>query len=144
MTPAPIFTYPVRILENHLDAYGHVNHVSYFSLYELARWEVITSGGRGLEFVRDTGVGPIVLDVQVKFRKELKLRQDVIIKTQVETWRGVAGTLRQWMESTDGILHSEAKFTMGMFDLKGRRLVKADREWCRALGIPDEWNADRV
>ena len=137
MTEAPIYSYPIRILEHHLDAYGHVNNVAYIGFFEQARWELIHAAGCGLEYVRQKGTGPVVLEIQTKFKKEIKLRQNIIIKSQMESWRGKIGVLKQWMEDDAGIQYCEARFTMGMFDLRERKLIAADAVWSKALGIPE-------
>ncbi len=128
----------IIILEHHLDSFGHVNNSAYISLYEQARWELITSAGCGLEFVRSSGAGPIVLELQTRFIKELRLRQKIVIKTKVKFWRGKMGVIRQWMEGEDGTIYSEGQFTMGLFDLNARKLIDADAVWSRALGIKTE------
>ncbi len=138
MADASVHKCEIIILEHHLDAYGHVNNVAYIGFFEQARWDLISSAGCGLEYVKSTGVGPVVLEIQTKFRKELKLRQRVTIKSQMVSWRSKIGTLRQWMEDDAGVLYCEALFTMGMFDLKQRRLVTADATWARALGLPSQ------
>ena len=45
------------------------------------------------------------------------------------------GVIRQWMEGEDGSVYSEGQFTMGLFDLKARKLIDADGIWTRALGV---------
>ena len=135
---AAIHEYQIKILEQHLDAYGHVNHVAYISFFEQARWELISRAGCGLDFVKRTGVGPVVLELQTKFRKELKLRQSITIKSQMVYWRSKIGTLRQWVVDDQGAECCEAFVTLGMFDLNARRLVLADALWKNALGIQAE------
>jgi len=133
---APEHIYPIRILEHHLDAYGHVNNVAYIGFFEQARWEVITSRGCGLEFVRDSSRGPVVLEIQCKFRRELRLRQDVMIKSRMDFWRGKVGVMNQSIEDSKGTVYCEAKISLGLFDLKSRKLVVPDELWGKALGLP--------
>lgn len=131
----PVFTYPVKILEHHIDAYGHVNNVAYIALFEEARWDMITSKGCGLDYVRSSAIGPVVLEIQCKFRRELRLRQDVFIRSVMQSWRGKIGVMRQTIEDRDGTLFCEALITMGFLDLQARRLVTPTIDWSRALGI---------
>jgi len=133
MNRQAIESYPIKILEHHLDAYGHVNNVAYIGFLEQARWEFITSRGCGLEYVRSSNVGPVVLEIQTKFKKELRLRQEVLIKSQIESWRGKVGVMRQWFECKAGIVYCEARVTLGLFDLKRRKLVVPDDHWSKAL-----------
>lgn len=131
----PVFTYPVKILEHHIDAYGHVNNVAYIALFEEARWDMITSKGCGLDYVRSSSIGPVVLEIQCKFRRELRLRQDVFIRSSMQSWRGKIGVMRQTIEDRDGTLFCEALITMGFFNLSTRRLVPPGSDWSQALGI---------
>jgi acyl-CoA thioester hydrolase len=126
----------VTILEQHLDAYGHVNNVAYISLFEQARWDLITAGGYGLEQIKSSGVGPIVLEIQTKFRKELRLRQNIVIRSKTLFWKGKIGVLEQVMLDHAGVVYCEAKFTLGIFDLNARKLVSISDEWAQILNCP--------
>jgi len=39
------------------------------------------------------------------------------------------------MVKADGKIASEAKFTVGFFDLKERKLIEANSDWLKAVGI---------
>jgi acyl-CoA thioester hydrolase len=95
---------------------------------------VITSAGFGLERILAEGVGPVVLDLSVRFRRELKCRQAVTVKSQVKESRGRIWVLRQWIEDPSGEVYSEASFTMGLMDLKQRKLVGLAPGWAEAVG----------
>ncbi|MCB0386228.1 MAG: acyl-CoA thioesterase, partial [Bdellovibrionales bacterium] len=75
------FSYPLTVREAHLDTFGHVNNATYLALFEEARWELVTQRDYGLDQVRNRQQGPIILDVHVEFRKEMKLREQVLITT---------------------------------------------------------------
>lgn len=128
------FTYPVKILEHHLDAYGHVNNVAYIGFFEQARWDMVTSQGCGLDYVKSSAVGPVVLELNCKFRRELRLRQDVVIHSVVESWRGKIGIMSQIIRDASDQICCEAKVTFGLFDLHSRKLVEPNDRWQRALG----------
>lgn len=132
---AKIHEYVITVLEQHLDAYGHVNHVDYITFFEQARWDLVNAGGCGLDYVKSTGVGPVVLEIRTKFRKELRLRQSVKIRSQMIQWRSKMGVIRQWIIDENEIVYCEAEITLGMFDLQRRKLVSADPNWSKALGV---------
>ena len=71
---AEIFTYPIIIKETYLDVYGHVNNATYLTLLEEARWEFITKNGYGLKKILEIGYGPVVLEVMMRYLKELRLK----------------------------------------------------------------------
>ena len=59
------FEYQTQIIESHLDSFEHVNNAVYLELYEEARWDFITTGGFGLSRIKEEGIGPVILDLQV-------------------------------------------------------------------------------
>ena len=130
-----IYSYPIKILEHHLDAYGHVNNVAYIGFFEQARWDMITLQGCGLDYVKSSSTGPVVLEIQCKFRRELKLRQDVVIKSFLDSWRGKVGVMKQAIQDDRGQIYCEAEIKFGVFDLNLRKLVTPSNQWCLALGI---------
>lgn len=130
----PIFEYPILIREAHLDTFGHVNNATYLQIYEEARWEIITRNGYGMPKIRETGQGPTILEIHLKFQKELRLRQKVTIKTRLESYPGKVGVLKQWIENEAGETCSEAEFKFGLFDVRERKLVAPTPAWLQALG----------
>lgn len=131
-----IFEYPVLIKEFHLDSFGHMTNTAYVELYEEARWDFITKNGFGLETIKTSQVGPVILDLQLKFKRELKNRESIIIKSQtIEVLNSKMLILDQKMIRTDGKIASEALFTVGFLDLQLRKLVDTRPEWLRAVGV---------
>lgn len=129
------FSYQVLIREAHLDTFGHVNNAVYLTLYEEARWDLITNRGFGLKEVQQRKQGPIILDVNLKFMKELKLREKITITTEMVDYQGKIGHLKQQMIKENGEVASEAIFTFGFFDLAARKLISPTPEWNFAIGI---------
>lgn len=131
-----IFEYPVEILEHHLDSFGHVNNAAYVKLYEEARWDFITKNGYGLKKILELQQGPVILDLKVKFKRELKNRDSIIIYSQVhEILNSRMIILEQTMKKPDGKISSEALFTIGFFDMKERKLMDASPDWLKAVGV---------
>jgi acyl-CoA thioester hydrolase len=127
--------YPLLVLEGHLDTFGHVNNATYLQLFEEARWDLITKGGYGLEVVRETGQGPVVLEVQVKFRRELKNREQAVIESQLISYKKTVAKLRQVIRKGDGTVASEAIFVIALWDTKARKLLVPTDRWLAAIGI---------
>jgi acyl-CoA thioester hydrolase len=134
---AAVLEYQVLIREFHLDTFGHVNNAAYLALLEEARWDVVTRRGYGLAEVQRRQQGPVILEVQLKFLKELRLRETIKITTQVDDYHGKIGKFTQKMVKADGTVAAEAVFTFGLFDLKARRLVEPTPEWLRAIGVSE-------
>lgn len=131
-----VHEHEVLIIERHLDTFGHVNNATYLDLFEAARWEWITSNGFGLERIRELQQGPTVLEVTLKFRREIKNRQRIVIRTSLQSYRGKVCAVLQEMRDEEGELCCEGHFLCGLFDLKARRLIAPTPEWLTALGAP--------
>jgi YbgC/YbaW family acyl-CoA thioester hydrolase len=129
--------YEVTIREAHLDTFGHVNNAVYLSLFEEARWEIISARGYGLKEVLKYKVGPTILEVNLKFRREIKNREKIKIRTSVISGGGKISTLRQLMINEKGEEACVAEFVVGLFDLTQRKLISPTPEWKSALGLPD-------
>jgi YbgC/YbaW family acyl-CoA thioester hydrolase len=129
------FTYEVLIREAHLDTFGHVNNATYFQLFEEARWEFITARGYGLREVQARKQGPIVLDAQIKFLQELKLREIIRIESECLAYEKKTGKIQQKMVKPDGTVACEVSFTFAFFDLAARRIIPPTPEWLRACGL---------
>lgn len=130
-----IHRYTLTILEHHLDTFGHVNNATYLQILEEARWDFITSRGFGLKEVMEMQKGPIVLEINMKFLKEIKLRQNIIVESQTISTSRMSAELRQTILSQDHVKMFEAKIIFGFFDLKLRKLISPTEQWLKAIGV---------
>jgi thioesterase-3 len=126
------------IRESHLDTFGHVNNARYLDLFEEARWDIIEARGFGMKQIRDRKLGPVILDVSLKFAKELRLREQIVIRSESEPYDGgKVMTMVQTMLNQKGEICCVGRFTFGLFDLEKRKLVTPTEEWCYAVGLRD-------
>ncbi|KYG65996.1 thioesterase [Bdellovibrio bacteriovorus] len=132
---AALSQYKITIKEHHVDSYGHVNNATYLALYEEARWEIITPRGFGFKEIHQRKQGPVILEVNLKFLKEIRLREDITIQTKIVEYKGKIGRMLQQMIKDDGSVASEALFTFGLFDIKERKLIEPTPEWKKALDL---------
>src|SRR5580704_12201177 len=107
---AKVFSYPLIIQETDLDTFGHVNNATYLTLFEEARWELITKNGYGLKKIQETGLGPTILEIKLTFLKELRGRDEIIIETQMYSYEKKIGKLAQKMLRGDEVCCA-AEFT---------------------------------
>ncbi len=136
ITDAKVSEYPITIRETHLDLFGHVNNAVYLELFEEARWEIVEAGGYGLKKVQETGVGPTILDIHLQFKREIRNRDKITIRTWMTHRTPKLMTLRQVMVNAKGEDACIADFLMGLFDTRARKLVAPTPEWLRAVGLP--------
>lgn len=126
--------YQILIRESHLDTFGHVNNATYLSLMEEARWDIITKNGFGLKEIQQKGQGPVILEINLVFKKELRLRETVFIETALVAAEGKIQTMRQRILNDKNQECTVAEFKFGLFDTKQRKLIDPTPEWLRALG----------
>jgi acyl-CoA thioester hydrolase len=130
--------YDLLIQEQHLDTFGHVNNATYLQLLEQARWDLVTRNGYGLDEVHRLKIGPTILEIRLRFKRELRNRQRVTVRSWVESYTGKVGKLVQHIVDEAGDLCCEAVFTVGLFDLTARKLIPPTPEWLAALGLRRE------
>ncbi len=135
----PVYEYEITILEHHLDTFGHVNNAVYLEMYEEARWDFITKNNLGLNEILATKVGPVLLDLQLTFKAELKLREKIKIVSQAkpEMRNKYVMQLEQKMIKEDGKIASFITISVGMMDLNARKLIAPSAEWSKALGLQE-------
>jgi acyl-CoA thioester hydrolase len=128
----------ILISEAHLDSFGHLNHARYLELLEQARWDLITERGFGIDVIRRTKTGPIILEVTIKYLRELGPRESVVIRSELLSYEGKVGSFRQQMVKADGAPACEATFTFGLFDMERRKLIEPTPAWQYAIGLVDQ------
>ena len=138
MDPAPAYDHEFHatIQDAHVDMFGHVNNAAYLVLFEQARWDWITGNGFGLKEVQERGIGPTILEVRVRFQREVMRGERVVIRSRTTEYKGKIGRLEQVMEREDGSPACSAEFVFALFDLKARKLIRPTAEWLKAVGRP--------
>ena len=138
-TGAKRFETEFLIRESLIDTFGHMNNARYLELFEEARWDIINGRGFSIAEIQKNGFGPVVLEVNLRFSKEVKLRQKIKIVSVVDTSlsTGKTMTMVQNMVNEKGEVCCTGRFLFGFFDLKARKLVSPSPEWSRAIGVLD-------
>ncbi len=131
-----IHEYEVLIKESNLDTFGHVNNAVYLELFEEARWDLITKNGYGLKEVIERKVGPIVLEINIRFMKEIGLREKIKIMTTLLDHTGKIGTIQQKMVNEKGEDCCLITLKVGLFDVSARKLINPTPEWKKAIDCP--------
>ncbi|MEW6056400.1 MAG: acyl-CoA thioesterase [Bdellovibrionota bacterium] len=129
-----VHAYRLTVLEGHLDTFGHVNNAVYLSLLEEARWDLITTNGYGLDQIKQSGKGPVILEINIKFLRELKLREEIVIETRLQSYEKRIGVMIQEIKNDMGAVCTYAELKFGLFDTVARRLISPTQQWLRAIG----------
>ena len=127
------FRYELTVRESFLDTFGHVNNSKYLQIFEDARWDYISANGYTLEYVKESQKAPIILEIHLKFIKEIHLREKIKVEIKLLDYTNKIGLLEQKIYNENGELACEGKFTFGLFDLKERKLILPTPEWQNAI-----------
>lgn len=136
LAPTAVFESELLIRESHMDTFGHMNNAKYLEIFEEARWDIISGRGFSIGEIQKNGFGPVVLEVNLRFSKEVRLRQKIKIVSAVDhaLSTGKTMTMVQNMVNEKGEVCCTGRFVFGFFDLKARKLVPPSPEWLRAIG----------
>jgi thioesterase-3 len=127
--------YDLLIREHHLDTFGHVNNARYLEILEEARWDLVTGNGYGLAEVVRRRAGPTILEINLRFQRELRNRQRIKIRSWLESYPAKVGRMVQQIWDEEGNQCCEALFVFGLFDLAARKLIPPTPEWIQAMGL---------
>ena len=130
-----MFFYEFTVDPDLLDDYGHVNNARYLDLYEEARWDILNKSGYGQEMVKKSRKGPVILEVNVRFKSELLPGQKIRIETSSRRKNDRIFYFDQVMINEEGKEASKAVFTYALFDLANRKMIKPDESWLKAFGF---------
>ncbi|MCM2415672.1 MULTISPECIES: acyl-CoA thioesterase [unclassified Streptomyces] len=121
------FSVDVTVRGYELDTQGHLNQAVYLQYAEHARWELLRAAGLPQEKLLADGVGPVALEVTVKFRKELRGGERVRVSCRFDYGEGKTFTTEQQILKEDGTVAAEVTGLAGILDLTTRRLVADPR-----------------
>lgn len=127
------FYHSTIIQTHHCDHYGHMNNASYMQLYEEARWAMLKAKNWDQGRIEIEGYGPIVLEAQIWYRRELKVKEEIRIRVETLDSTRKVFEIHQNMTTNEGMVASEARFKLGLMDLRQRRLIQPPRAWVEAF-----------
>lgn len=116
-----------------LDTQGHLNQAVYLQYSEHARWECLRAAGISQDRLLSTGVGPVALEVTLKYRRELRGGDQVDVSCEFRWGEGKTFQIAQDYTRPDGTQVATLIGVGGLLDLSARRLVPNPRERFREL-----------
>jgi acyl-CoA thioester hydrolase len=132
VTPDPLAGVPVVIDQvvdwGDMDAFGHVNNVVYFRYFENARVEYFRRIG-WWEYLKETGIGPIVGSTQARFRRPVKYPDTLRAGAKVVSFGTDRFTIRHVLVSrTTGELVTEGDAVVVCIDYRANAKVPVPDE----------------
>jgi acyl-CoA thioester hydrolase len=128
-----VFSVRLKVRGYELDTQGHLNWAEYLHYAEHARWEFLTAAGITQDALIATGFGPVVLDVSVQFKRELRGGDEVDVTCTFVFAGGKTFRIVQEFRRPDGQLAALLSSTSGLLDLAERKLADDPGRHFRAL-----------
>jgi acyl-CoA thioester hydrolase len=121
-----------------LDTQGHLNQAVYLQYSEHARWEFLRAAGITQDRLIASGVGPVVLEITVRYLRELRGGDEVDVTCELHWGEGKTFQIVQNFTRPDGTEVATVTGVGGLLDLSARRLVPDPRERFRELASGPE------
>ena len=129
------FSYELLVLESHLDTFGHMNNATYLQILEEARWDIIAGQGYSVAEIQEKKIGPVILEIQIKYLRELKLREKITIKTKCINIEKKVMHIFHEVFNSQNKLCCTADYIIGVFDTTTRRMIEMPPDWLKAIGV---------
>lgn len=127
------FSVRVEVRGYETDTNGHLNQAVYLQYAEHARWSMLRRGGIGQEALLARGVGPVALETNIRYLRELHAGDEVDVECAFAWGEGKAFRIHQTIRKTDGTVSAEVTAVGGLMDLTERKLVKDPRQIFKEL-----------
>ncbi|NUR50129.1 MAG: acyl-CoA thioesterase [Hamadaea sp.] len=132
------FSVRITVRGYELDTQGHLNQAVYLQYGEHARWECLRAAGLSQDRLIGSGVGPVALEVTVRYLRELRGGDVVDVTCEFEWGEGKTFRIRQDLRRPDGTQVAELTGVGGLLDLTVRRLVADPAGRFRSLATKPE------
>lgn len=126
------FSTEIQVRFADLDAYGHVNHATFFTFLETARTIVFKE--TFLDLMKQ-GLLLMIIKAECSYLKSVDLTGKVIVTMKLEEHRRTSFTLGYQVHDGQGSTFAEAKTVMVCFDEKRGKPVAIPEEMKQAMGI---------
>ncbi|MFI9205408.1 acyl-CoA thioesterase [Streptomyces sp. NPDC053048] len=117
------FTVAITVRGYETDSQGHLNTSVYMQYAEHARWAALEAAGIRQSAMLEKGVGPVNLETNMRFHRELRAGDEVRVSCAFSWSGGKTFRIEQRLTKADGTLAAEVNSVGGLLDLQSRRLV---------------------
>jgi acyl-CoA thioester hydrolase len=128
-----LFRVRIGVRGYELDTQGHLNQAVYLQYGEHARWECLRAAGIGQSELIADGVGPVALEVTLRFLRELRAGDEVDVSCAFAWGKGKTFRIEQEFTRVDGEPVATLRGIGGLLDLRERHLVADPGGRLRAL-----------
>ena len=78
----------------HIDFMQHVSNIVFIEWMEIARCQLLDAVGMSVHSIMDKGLGPVLVDTQISYRRQLRLGD----KVRVDAWIGELEKISAYLE----------------------------------------------
>ncbi|MEF3253971.1 MAG: acyl-CoA thioesterase [Deferribacterales bacterium] len=103
----------VTVRYSDLDAYGHVNHATFFTYLETVRTEIFLNEFNQL---LQNNIFLIIVNAECNYKYPIKLGDKVIVDIKTEEIKKTSFTLSYIMHNGNGKIYADAKTTLVCYD----------------------------
>jgi acyl-CoA thioester hydrolase len=133
-----IFSVQLAARQYEVDFNGHLNNAAYYDWADHVRLEFLRRAGVVPESFMEKKVGPVILEAQARYLRELRIGEHVTVTCEPTYGSGRTFTFLHRFMRGDGVLATELVKIMGMLDHSTRRLVADPHRILRSLAAqPD-------
>jgi acyl-CoA thioester hydrolase len=132
------FESQIAVRAYELDSLGHLNRAVYLQYAEHARWACLRQAGIDHAELLAAGVGPVTLDEHIRYHRELRAGDEVLVSCGFVWGQGKTLRIEQEFHRTDGTLAAELTGVVGLLDLRERHLVPDPGQQLRSLATAPE------
>lgn len=111
----------VRMFE--IDAQGHLAGSAYVDYANEALWNTLQGAGVDVQAVLAAGIGPVILETRIIYRRELRAGASVDIDCSLSFGTGRTYTVECQFSGDGGALVAQVTSTCGLLDLDSRVLL---------------------
>jgi acyl-CoA thioester hydrolase len=127
------FSVRITVRGYETDVQGHVNQSVYINYAEHARWSLLQAAGISQADLLGRGVGPVGLETNIRYKRELLAGDEVDVTCVFEWGGGKTFRIQQTIRKTDGTVAAELTSVGGLLDLEKRRMIANPHDYFKEL-----------
>ncbi|MER6953508.1 acyl-CoA thioesterase [Streptomyces sp. NPDC002623] len=127
------FSVRVTVRGYETDVQGHLNQSVYINYAEHARWALLQAAGITQAGLIGKGVGPVALETNIQYKRELLAGDEVDVTCVFEWGSGKTFRIQQTIRRADGTVSAELTSVGGLLDLEKRRMVANPQGYFKEL-----------
>lgn len=117
-------TTPITVSADDVGPTGHVRSSRYLDYSVQARWAALADAGLSVKELASAGLGPVELDVSIKYMRELVFGDEIDVVTRFEyPSPKIVRLVQSVIRRSDGELVAVVTAVTGLMEIASRRLV---------------------